>query len=64
MVGFGGGSPIDSAKAVAVLATRGGTMRDYKAPHVQDDPGLPVIAIPTYRGHRQRGDPLHDRDGQ
>jgi alcohol dehydrogenase class IV len=50
VVGFGGGSPIDSAKAVAVLATRGGAMRDYKAPHVQDDPGLPVIAIPTTAG--------------
>jgi len=50
VVGFGGGSPMDSAKAVAVLATRGGAMRDYKAPHVQDDPGLPVIAIPTTAG--------------
>jgi alcohol dehydrogenase class IV len=50
VVGFGGGSPIDSAKAVAVLATHGGAMRDYKAPHVQDDPGLPIIAIPTTAG--------------
>lgn len=50
VVGFGGGSPIDSAKAVAVLATRGGAMRDYKAPHVQDAPGLPVFAIPTTAG--------------
>jgi alcohol dehydrogenase class IV len=50
VVGFGGGSPIDSAKAVAVLATHGGVMRDYKAPRVQDDPGLPVIAIPTTAG--------------
>jgi alcohol dehydrogenase class IV len=50
VVGFGGGSPMDSAKAVAVLATRGGAMCDYKAPHVQDDPGLPIIAIPTTAG--------------
>jgi alcohol dehydrogenase class IV len=50
VVGFGGGSPIDSAKAVAVLAVHGGTCRDYKAPHVQDAPGLPVIAIPTTAG--------------
>jgi len=50
VVAFGGGSPIDSAKAVAVLATHGGAMRDYKAPRVQDDPGLPVIAIPTTAG--------------
>jgi len=50
LVGFGGGSPIDSAKAVAVLAVHGGSCRDYKAPHVQDAPGLPVIAIPTTAG--------------
>jgi len=50
VIGFGGGSPIDSAKAVAVLAVHGGTCRDYKAPHVQDTPGLPVIAIPTTAG--------------
>lgn len=50
VVAFGGGSPIDSAKAVAVLAVHGGTCRDYKAPHAQDAPGLPVIAIPTTAG--------------
>jgi alcohol dehydrogenase class IV len=50
VIGFGGGSPIDSAKAVAVLAVHGGTCQDYKAPRVQDAPGLPVIAIPTTAG--------------
>ena len=50
VVGFGGGSPIDSAKAIAVLAVHGGAMSDYKAPHVQDVAGLPVIAIPTTAG--------------
>lgn len=50
VVGFGGGSPIDSAKAIAVLAVHGGVCRDYKVPHVQDAPGLPVIAIPTTAG--------------
>jgi alcohol dehydrogenase class IV len=50
VVGFGGGSPMDSAKAIAVLAIHGGEMQDYKAPHVQDDAGLPVIAIPTTAG--------------
>jgi alcohol dehydrogenase class IV len=50
VIGFGGGSPIDSAKAVAVLAVHGGAMSDYKAPHVQDAPGLPVIAVPTTAG--------------
>jgi hypothetical protein len=44
------GSPLDSAKAIAMLARHGGAMADYKAPHVQDEPGLPVIAIPTTAG--------------
>jgi alcohol dehydrogenase class IV len=50
VVGFGGGSPLDSAKAIAVLGKFGGAMTDYRAPHVQDAPGLPVIAIPTTAG--------------
>lgn len=50
VVGFGGGSPIDSAKAIAVLAVHGGRCADYKAPHVQDAAGLPIIAIPTTAG--------------
>ena len=50
VIGLGGGSPIDTAKAVAVLAVHGGTMRDYKAPHLQDEAGLPIVAIPTTAG--------------
>lgn len=50
VVGFGGGSPLDSAKAIAVLSQFGGRMRDYMVPHVQDAPGLPVIAVPTTAG--------------
>ena len=50
VVGFGGGSAIDSAKAIAVFSRLPGPIRDYRAPHVQDAPGLPVIAIPTTAG--------------
>ena len=50
VIGLGGGSSIDTAKAIAVLAVHGGRMRDYKAPHDQSDPGLPIIAIPTTAG--------------
>ncbi|HTH97033.1 MAG TPA: iron-containing alcohol dehydrogenase [Stellaceae bacterium] len=50
VVGFGGGSPMDTAKAIAVFGTLGGRIGDYKAPHLQDAPGLPVIAIPTTAG--------------
>lgn len=50
VIGLGGGSPIDTAKAVAVLAVTGGEMSALKAPHQQDEPGLPIIAIPTTAG--------------
>lgn len=49
VVALGGGSSLDTAKAVAVLAKHGGIMRDYKVPH-QVDSGLPIIAIPTTAG--------------
>lgn len=50
LIGFGGGSPIDTAKAASILAAHGGAMRDYKAPVQTDRAGLPVIAIPTTAG--------------
>lgn len=50
VVALGGGSPIDSAKAIAFLAKWGRNMRDYKVPAISDVPGLPVIAIPTTAG--------------
>jgi alcohol dehydrogenase class IV len=50
VIGLGGGSSIDTAKAVAVLAVHGGQMRDYKAPREMNAPGLPIIAIPTTAG--------------
>ena len=50
LIGFGGGSPIDTAKAMAILAAGGGKMRDYKVPVAADRGALPVIAIPTTAG--------------
>ena len=50
LIGFGGGSPIDTAKAMAILAAGGGKMRDYKAPVAADRGALPIIAIPTTAG--------------
>ncbi|MGH7211545.1 MAG: iron-containing alcohol dehydrogenase, partial [Acetobacteraceae bacterium] len=50
LIGFGGGSPMDTAKAMAILATGGGKMRDYKVPVQADRADLPVIAIPTTAG--------------
>ncbi|OZD73191.1 iron-containing alcohol dehydrogenase [Rhodococcus sp. 14-2470-1a] len=50
VIGFGGGSPMDTAKALAVLSKQGGEMRDYKAPRQYTGPALPIIAIPTTAG--------------
>ncbi|HEY1931662.1 MAG TPA: iron-containing alcohol dehydrogenase [Acetobacteraceae bacterium] len=50
LVGFGGGSPIDTAKAMAILAAGGGKMRDYKAPVAADNGAVPIVAIPTTAG--------------
>ena len=50
IIAIGGGSPIDSAMAIAILGKYGGVMRDYKFPRVVNEPGLPIIAIPTTAG--------------
>ncbi|MBY4575462.1 alcohol dehydrogenase [Gordonia paraffinivorans] len=50
VIGFGGGSPMDTAKALGILGRQGGQMRDYKAPRSTDGPALPVIAVPTTAG--------------
>jgi len=48
VIGLGGGSPIDSAKMIAVKGER--AIPALKAPHQEDAPGLPIIAIPTTAG--------------
>lgn len=50
IIALGGGSPIDSAKAIAILGKYGGKMRDYMVPRIVNEPGLPIIAIPTTAG--------------
>jgi alcohol dehydrogenase class IV len=50
VIAIGGGSPIDTAKAMAVLGANGGEMRDYKVPNEIPKVGLPLIAIPTTAG--------------
>ena len=48
VIGLGGGSPIDSAKMIAVKGPR--RVPDLKAPHQENSPGLPIIAVPTTAG--------------
>ena len=50
IIGFGGGSPIDTAKAIAAMAKHSKNIQDYKPPSTFDKQGLPIIAIPTTAG--------------
>jgi alcohol dehydrogenase class IV len=52
LIGFGGGSPMDTAKAMSVLAAAppGTKMRAFKVPAQADQAKLPVICIPTTAG--------------
>src|ERR1700722_9702336 len=50
LVSLGGGSPIDTAKAIGMLAANGGKVRDYKVPRPIPLAGPAHIAIPTTAG--------------
>lgn len=50
IVAFGGGSPIDAAKAVSVLIKQGGKIRDYQGKGKINDECIPLITIPTTAG--------------
>jgi alcohol dehydrogenase class IV len=50
IIGFGGGSPMDTAKAISFMSVNDGHVRDYKAPRQIDRCGPPVILIPTTGG--------------
>ena len=52
LLGFGGGSPMDTAKAMAILAAApaGAKMRQFKVPAAADHGLVPVICIPTTAG--------------
>ncbi|WP_197376005.1 iron-containing alcohol dehydrogenase [Mycolicibacterium baixiangningiae] len=50
VIGFGGGSPMDTAKALAVLAMSDEPISSFKAPKSYDGPVLPLIAVPTTSG--------------
>ena len=50
IIGFGGGSPMDAAKAISFMSVNPGHVRDYKAPAQIDRCGVPMICIPTTGG--------------
>jgi alcohol dehydrogenase class IV len=50
IVAVGGGSCIDTAKAVAAMATNEGTIGDYRGNARFQFPPLPLVAVPTTAG--------------
>lgn len=50
IIAVGGGSPIDAAKAIAVMAKNKGSIADYKGLGNLPLPGVPLICVPTTAG--------------
>jgi alcohol dehydrogenase len=50
IIGLGGGSPLDAAKAIAALVNNPGRAGEYLEGKELKHPGLPLIAIPTTSG--------------
>jgi alcohol dehydrogenase class IV len=50
IVAVGGGSPIDAAKAIAIVVPNGGSCTDYEGMDQYKRPPLPLFAIPTTCG--------------
>jgi len=50
IIGLGGGSVLDAAKAIALLATNPGGIEDYEGREKYNAAPLPVLAIPTTCG--------------
>jgi len=50
VMGVGGGSAIDVAKAVAILATNGGKIQDYEGVNKITNPLPPMLMVPTTAG--------------
>jgi alcohol dehydrogenase class IV len=50
LLGLGGGSSMDFAKAMAIIMTHGGTLGDYLGEGSVPDAVIPVICVPTTSG--------------
>ena len=50
VIGFGGGSPLDAGKALALLGTNDGNIEDYEGKEKYKNDPLPFLAIPTTCG--------------
>lgn len=50
VIGVGGGSSLDTAKAIGIMMTNKGNIRDYVGINKVPAPSAPVIAVPTTAG--------------
>lgn len=50
LVALGGGSAIDTAKAVSIVAANGGSVEDYEGVDRSQRPGIPIVAVNTTAG--------------
>jgi len=50
VIGIGGGSSLDTAKAIAMLTLNKGKVSDYVGLDLVPNPGLPTILVPTTAG--------------
>ncbi len=50
LLAIGGGSAIDTAKAISIMATNTGSIEDYKGLNKIVEKGAPLVAIPTTAG--------------
>jgi alcohol dehydrogenase len=50
LVSIGGGSPQDTAKAIGILATNGGSIKEYEGVNISKNKSLPIVAINTTAG--------------
>jgi alcohol dehydrogenase class IV len=50
LLALGGGSPIDTAKAIAVMVTNPGSIEQYKGIGKIENAGAPLVAVPTTAG--------------
>lgn len=50
VISYGGGSPHDCAKGIALVSANGGNIKDYEGVNVSKKPQLPLIAINTTAG--------------
>nr|WP_205665635.1 L-threonine dehydrogenase [Anoxybacter fermentans] len=50
LISFGGGSPHDCAKGIGIVATNGGSIKDYEGVNKSTKPMLPLVAVNTTAG--------------